>query len=133
MLAANLAVNFAKGKATQKAVRRFVIRRSATWPLLLALALADSLATRGPKADTNLPETVSEFCSVLIEIENAINEKPKQTLPVDGDDLMRIFQIKSGPEVGRLLRIAKAIVDANPGISKGELLEGIKKKRFNKE
>jgi hypothetical protein len=132
MLAANLAANVKRGKASEKAIRRFVFRHAGTWPLLLALGLADSMATRGPKADRHLPQIVRDFCPVLIEMEKAINESPKSSLPINGDDLMNAFGLGPGPEVGRLLSLAEAIMDANPDLSKGELIARIKKEGFEK-
>ncbi len=133
MLAAHLAVTYARGDTSQKAVRRFLNRHAGTWPLLLALALADSLATRGPKAEPGLPDIVRRFGPVLIEIEDSMMVQGQgSTLPIDGDDLMRAFCIEPGPEVGRLLHLAKMIAEAIPAISKGELIERIKKEGFDK-
>lgn len=64
---------------------------------------------------------------------NAIMEKiktresePNVNLPLDGNDIMRLLDIKKGPLVGNMLKILKAECMAKPNMTKDEAIDFIK-------
>jgi poly(A) polymerase len=99
---------------------------------VLFLSLADHLATRGPSLDINLwKEHTKEVEFVLAQhFQSAETVKPVKL--IDGNDLINIFGLKPGPEIGELLEMvaeAKAIGEIN---SRDEALSYIRNKLTNR-
>ncbi len=99
---------------------------------ILFLSLADHLATRGPALDINLwKEHTKEVEFVLAQyFQSAETVKPVKL--IDGNDLINIFGLKPGPEIGELLEMveeAGAIGEIN---SRDEALSYIRNKLTNR-
>ena len=79
---------------------------------ILYLSLADHLATRGPKLDISLwKEHTKEVEFVLSRYYQAA-ETIKPVRLIDGNDLITIFGLKPGPEIGELLEMVQEAVAA---------------------
>jgi tRNA nucleotidyltransferase/poly(A) polymerase len=89
---------------TPKAIYRFYHQFDTAGVDICILALADTLATYGP----TLPQEIWEKTLLLIRtLLEAWWEKPElQVKPptlLNGDDLILLFKLKQGPEIGRIL------------------------------
>lgn len=95
---------------------------------ILFLSLADHLATRGPGLDIELwKEHTKEVEFVLAQYFQAA-ETIKPVRLIDGNDLINIFGLKPGPEIGELLGMveeAGAIGEIN---SRDEALNYVREK-----
>ena len=67
----------------------------------------------------NLEEKMEEIQNEIIED----NKKPTLTIPIDGNELMKVLNIKSGPIVGELLKNIKEKMFENPSLTKDEAIE----------
>lgn len=94
-----------------KAALRFVHRRRALLPDLLELMIADREAARGPLASEAIRRRYRTALSRVLAILERAPEKPPL---LDGDAVMRLLGIPSGPRVGEaleLVREAEAVGD----------------------
>jgi poly(A) polymerase len=96
---------FYSSEWTDGAVRRLARDAGAQLQRLMALARADVAASAYPH-----PEKLDELASRL---EAVLEEKPsRMAAPVDGEDIMRMRGIRSGPEVGRIKqRLSELVMD----------------------
>ena len=82
--------------------RRFVHRRRALLPDLLALMLADREAARGPSSS---PASRHAYAAAIDRVLAALEEQPAAPRPLlTGTELMALLGIQPGPEVGQALR-----------------------------
>jgi poly(A) polymerase len=98
------------GELSDRAVRRLIDAAGDDLPGLFLLALADSLAASGPEKPPDAERLLAElFCRAsgyLREVLRPMRARPRL---VSGDDLMEVFGLEPGPQVGELLA---AIEDA---------------------
>jgi hypothetical protein len=64
-------------------------------------------------------------------IETALVSEMLLRLPIDGNDIMREFNLEPGPKVGELRKIAQSLYEADPSCSGDELLEKLRPKLEN--
>jgi poly(A) polymerase len=94
---------------------------------ILYLSLADHLATRGPElmvAGWKAHADVVRFVLDEHFKKKAIEPPPKL---VDGHDLMRIFGLKPGPRLGKLLEVVKEAQAAGELTTREQALEYIRR------
>jgi poly(A) polymerase len=90
---------------TSRAVYRFFRDAGDDSKDILYLALADYLAARGPNLNV---EDWKQHCFLIEHILNVNHHQECVTLPVkliDGNDVMEVFSLTSGPLVGKLLSL----------------------------
>jgi poly(A) polymerase len=93
------------GLPTSRAIYRYFRDAGNDGIDILFLALADYLAARGPKISAEEWEQRNQLVNYIVD-EN--NKQQKELLPVkllDGHDLIEIFDLTSGPLIGKLLRL----------------------------
>jgi poly(A) polymerase len=93
------------GLPTSRAIYRYFRDTGDDGIDILFLALADYLAARGPKVSAEEWEQHNKLINYIVE-ENS--KQQKERLPVkllDGHDLIEIFDLTSGPLIGKLLRL----------------------------
>jgi poly(A) polymerase len=90
---------------TDGAVRRLAREAGPQLESLMALARADIAASAYPH-----PEKLDELQARL---DSVVSEKPsRMAAPVDGEDIMRVYGIRPGPEVGRIKqRLTELVMD----------------------
>jgi poly(A) polymerase len=116
-----------EGLPTSRAIYRYFRDTEEDGIDILFLALADYLATQGPKLD------IEEWKQHNLLISFVLAEHSKQetkVLPVkliDGHDLMDIFGLKPGPLLGELLAEVREAQAAEEISTKDEALEMIRK------
>jgi len=93
-----------RGTLKQKGVLRFLARVGDRLAPLLVHALADGLATQGPKVQAGRPELkdLAAFFHRLLK-EQAVQRQERPRL-LSGHEIMRAFGLAPSPVVGRLLR-----------------------------
>jgi len=121
--------------ATPKATRRFLKRADeleVSYRSFLRLRLADRKANTSRKCFA-----VSEVREILKSIENArhVNVPTKIAgLPINGNDVVRVLDVKPGPIVGQILRHFLQMVTDDPQVNKRsvllELLKTVSLKEF---
>ena len=72
----------------------------------------------------NMPNQVKQIRNRLEKLKN---EPVKPNLPVTGNDVMKKFNLKPGPEVGNLMNYVKDLWMANPKITKKQVLDKLEK------
>ena len=72
----------------------------------------------------NMPDQVK---NIRKRLEKLKNEPIKPNLPVTGNDVMKKFNLKPGPEVGNLMNYVKDLWMANPKITKKQVLDKLEK------
>ncbi|MBN1368520.1 MAG: CCA tRNA nucleotidyltransferase [Dehalococcoidales bacterium] len=93
---------------------------------ILYLSLADHLATRGPKLDISLWKEHTKEVAFILEQYYKAAETIKPVRLVDGNDLINIFGLKPGPEIGELLEQVKEASAAGEIKSREEALNYIR-------
>ncbi|MFC2017891.1 CCA tRNA nucleotidyltransferase [Chloroflexota bacterium] len=91
------------GRPTHRAIYRFFRDTGESSSDIIALALADFLATRGP--DITLAEW-EKHCAMMEYILSEHEKEEARIVPsklIDGHDLINIFGMKPGPRIGQLL------------------------------
>lgn len=75
---------------------------------------------------------IREDCDLQVEarklVERALLSETVSVLPLTGQDIMDAFEIPPGPEIGRLLGIARSVYEASP-CGRDELLQRIAEER----
>jgi poly(A) polymerase len=90
-----------EGLPTRRAIYRYFRDTDEVGIDILFLSLADHLATRGPDLD---PANWQEHTGVVrYVLEQNLPEEPRPPKLIDGYDIMNIFSISPGPQVGKLL------------------------------
>lgn len=112
-----------------KTLRKFAKKAGSDLEDLLGLIHADNLS-HAP--EHTMPNQVAKLRERLSTIEA---RKEPTKMPVNGNDIMTFFEVKTGNQVGTLLKIAEDIFLETPTIQKNSLLLAIKEKvdKINKE
>lgn len=87
---------------------------------LLDLIYADVKSHRN-----NNTEWLNEI-KIKLTSSDLSNERSEQKI-IDGNELMEMFNLKPGPEVGKLKKKIQNMVDEDPNITKEQILKNIKK------
>ena len=108
-----------------KEARRFVYRRRALLPDLLKLMVADRAAARGPLSSPKSRESYRLALSRVLEI---LAESPPRKPLLDGLEVMKLLNLKPGPQVGEAVRFvqeAEAVGDVSEQSGKRRLHSGV--------
>lgn len=117
---------------TSKAMRRLIkLLDEAKVPIkdLMRLKLADTKANL-IKGRMNMLEVKKLISKVKQELNRKEFEHPLANLQISGYDVMRLCNIKPGPEVGIVLDFLKMIILENPELNQKDILEKIVKKFY---
>ncbi|MBU1275397.1 MAG: HD domain-containing protein [Proteobacteria bacterium] len=97
-----------RGQLTRRGVRRMLAALGQDLPALFLLAMADTIAGRGPLRP---PEAEGRLLALYQEVARLRDAELAAALAapplVDGNDLMRALGLPSGKEVGRLLALVR--------------------------
>ena len=93
-----------KNGPTKRAMRRLLKKIGSDYPALFLLAMADSMAGKGPLKPVELDDELSALWEKVDNFHH-VKLKPIQTKPklLTGKDLQKIFKIPQGPFIGKLL------------------------------
>ena len=95
---------------------------------ILFLSLADHMATRGPKLDISLWKEHTREIAFILEQYYRAAEIIKPVRLVDGNDLINIFGLQPGPELGEFLESVREATAAGEITSREEALNYIRNK-----
>jgi poly(A) polymerase len=110
---------------THRAIYRYFRDTGEAGIDILFLSLADHLATRGPDLD---PAHWQEHTAVVrYVLEQHSQEEPRLAKLVDGHDIMNIFGIGPGPQVGELLEAVHEAQATGEATTREAALDLIKK------
>ncbi|MFC1870055.1 CCA tRNA nucleotidyltransferase [Chloroflexota bacterium] len=116
------------GLPTRRAVYRYFRDTGEAGVDILFLSLADHLATRGPHLDLDEwrghAQTVEYVLSQRFQEESVV--KPPKL--IDGHDLMNIFGMSPGPEVGELLEVMREAQAAGELTTREEALSFLRQR-----
>lgn len=93
---------------------------------ILFLSLADHLATRGPHLD---PAQWQEHAKIVDYVLAKHSEKESLTVPpklIDGHDLINIFHLNPGPEIGEFLEGVREAQAAGEVVTRQEAMDYLK-------
>ena len=97
-----------RGQLTRRGVRRMLAALGPDLPALFMLAMADTIAGRGPLRP---PEAEGRLLALYQEVADLRDRELAAALAapplVDGKDLMQALGLPSGREVGRLLNLVR--------------------------
>ncbi len=120
-----------QGLPSRRAIYRYFRDTAEASTDILFLSLADHLATRGPNLDLTAWQEHTELVNCVISQhlkEESVARPPKL---IDGHDLINIFGLRPGPEIGELLELVRE-AQASGEISSREealsLIKGVKEK-----
>ncbi len=113
--------HFLGDSPTDKALRRFLRDAEGDHKLVVYHAICDSWADKGD------PKAISRLYRYIDRLDELSKEK-KIKRPVNGKDIMEVFGIKEGPDIGKILRFEDELLLENPRISKDDILKKIKEK-----
>ncbi len=108
---------------TDKALRRFIRDSKGNYKLVIYHALCDSWA------DKSDPKSMSNLYNMLDKMEEIASEKPIKR-PLNGNDIMKIFNVPQSPLIGNIIRFMDEILLENPNEEKEAIIEKIKNKFF---
>ena len=96
-------------------------------PVVLLTALCDARATRGSE-DEAVYECVAGMLDFYFEVYLRRKTKPLMS----GEEVMRIFNVKEGPEVGEIMKEMDELVSSNDVRTRRQAIEIVKKGRMKK-
>ena len=112
---------------TRRAIYRYFRDTGDVGIDILFLALADYLATHGPNLDVKEWQGNCRLIKYILEEHFKQEEVPPPKL-VNGHDLMKIFSLKPGKEIGKMLEIIKEAQAVGKITTKEEALAFVQKK-----
>jgi len=94
-----------RGQLSERAVRRFLASAGEDLPGFFALAMADTMAGKGPLRPADAEERLLDLYAEVARLRDQKLAEALAAPPlVDGHDLMSELGLSPGPEVGRLLQ-----------------------------
>ncbi len=108
---------------TDKALRRFIRDSKGDYKLVIYHALCDSWA------DKSDPKSMSNLYNMLDKMEKIASEKPIKR-PLNGNDIMKIFNVPQSSLIGDIIRFMDEILLGNPDEEKEIIIEKIKNRFF---
>ncbi len=115
------------GPPTSRAIYRFFRDTEGAGVDVLFLALADFLATQGPRLDVEEWKRHNQLVGYIL---NEYSKQQKTMLPVklvDGNDLMAIFALRPGRLIGELLAEVREAQAAGDVTTREEAIELVRK------
>ncbi len=116
------------GLPTSRAIYRYFRDMGDDGIDVLFLALADYLSARGPNLDIREWEQHNSLISYIIAEHQGQQSKLLPVKLIDGHDLINIFDLTSGPMVGKLLRLVHEAQATGEVSSREEALVLIRRK-----
>jgi poly(A) polymerase len=113
---------------TQRAIYRYFRDVGEVALDTLYLGLADHLATRGPNLDVGNWQEHSRTIAYILEEKQKKERTIHPPKLIDGHDLMKRFDIKPGPELGRMLEEIREAQAAGEITTKEEAFATVKQK-----
>jgi len=93
---------------------------------LLLLIIADRAATRGPRSKKSEIEAIKAGAATALECSLQSIEAPPPVL-ITGRDLMGLFGMEQGPEIGRILQIVRELQEEGTVTSRDEALSEVRR------
>jgi poly(A) polymerase len=90
---------------TRRAIYRYFRDTGDAGVDILYLSLADHLATRGPDLDLENWRQHGELVAYVLS--RRFREEVRPLRLIDGNDLINVFGLSPGPEIGRILEVVK--------------------------
>ena len=120
------------GLPTSRAIYRFFRDADDSGLDIIILALADYLATKGPELDIKEWKEHNQLMKHILQ--EHLRQKTVIAVPriINGNDLMDIFGLSPGPQIGRLLKKLDEARAAGEFESKEQALEYIEKHLIKK-
>ena len=118
-------------KPTRRAIYRYFRDTADVSMDIIFLALADHMATYGPKLDLEDWKQSTQLVEYILlqrEKEESIITPPKL---IDGYDLMNIFVLKPGPHIGELLETVRESQASGEIATREEALDFVRSKLSN--
>ena len=115
-----------EGIPTRRAIYRYFRDTGEAGIDLLFLCLADHLATRGPSLDLRQWQEHTQMTEYVLARhfeEESLSAPPKL---IDGNDVMKTFELSPGPRVGELLETLREAQAAGEVTTRQEALDYIK-------
>ena len=106
-------------KASDKTIRKLIADSGKRLSPLLEVCHADNVS-HGPHS---MPLQAQSIVNRIKEIED---RKEPIKIPVTGNDVMEVFELNPGPEVGKVLDKAKDLFLEGPNIDKSNLISKLK-------
>jgi poly(A) polymerase len=92
---------------TRRAIYRYFRDTGDAGVDILYLSLADHLATRGPNLDLANWRQHGELVAYVLS--RRFQEEIRPPRLIDGNDLINIFGLSPGPEIGKILEVVKEV------------------------
>jgi poly(A) polymerase len=120
------------GLPTSRAIYRFFRDADGSGLDIIILALADYLATKGPELDIKEWKEHNQLMKYILQ--EHLRQKTVTAVPriINGNDLMDIFGLSPGPQIGRLLKKLDEARAAGEFESREQALEYIEKQLIKK-
>lgn len=100
-----LLADFRRGRLSNRAVRRLLVAAGEHLPGLMALALADTMAGRGPQRPPEVEDQLRLLYAQVAELRDRELAAALAAPPlISGHDVMNSLGLESGPLVGEVLR-----------------------------
>lgn len=116
--------------SNKTALRRFIRQMTEMgidWKDVVNIAMSDASAKGKAPSDEELEGYVKMMSDGEIAAQDIPLQKGKGVKPIlDGKEIMQAFNLKPGPEIGKILAEVLSLMDDNPSISKEEAIERIK-------
>lgn len=111
-----------KGLPSNKSIKKFMSSfEKELMAKMLDLMHADNMGhAEHARRENQIPYVAEKILEFIEEEERKKNEGP--TIPINGKDIMEWCKVPSGPKVGKLMKEAQKIFDAEPTLTKNELL-----------
>ncbi len=113
---------------TSRAVYRFFRDTEGAGVDVLFLALADFLATQGPRLDVEEWKRHTQLVGYILDEHNRQQRTALPVKLVDGHDLMSIFDLKPGKLIGELLAEVREAQAAGDVATREEAIEMVRKR-----
>lgn len=110
---------------SKRSVRRIANRTGDRLDLVMDVIKADNLSKLNDTLHLQVDVYYDKYNELVKEGEDLKHIK----LPVDGNDIMKFFNIKAGPNIAKFIKLATSAYYDNPNISKEETLEYLDKKK----
>jgi len=105
----HLLPDFRAGGPSRRALRRLLEKTGPHYPALFLQAMADSMAGCGPLKPAGLDEELAGLAARVHEFyQKRMQPVKKAPRLLTGRDIMEIFSLEPGPEIGTLLRAVEA-------------------------
>lgn len=106
---------------SDKAIRKFVVALGSDLPEALDMMQADNVSHSD---DASMPNQIANIKKRIETL--SMNQNTKPVLPINGNDVMSLLNIKPGPHVKQLLDLVTDAWYKNPDITRDQALNIVK-------